>query len=174
MATLNVAAPRAAFNGASALFPNTDGSDGAKDMRVIDRFSVLLTALAVARIQQRRVEAAAHEPILRSAAEAAWASVAFRAQRLIQSASGSGEDRAFVAFALVIERLAAARGTQSGIAFHQNLLADPADILGLFRHARSDRADRLMCAAFNAIDRLSELGVFGARPATAELTTELA
>lgn len=166
MATLHVAAPRAAFNAASALFPNTDSSDGAKDIRVIDRFSVLITALAVARVQQRRLDAAAHEPMLRRAAQTAWASVIFRSQRLIQNAGGSDEDRAFAAFALVIERLATARGTSSGIAFHQSLLRDPADLLGLFRHARSDRADALMCAAFNAIDQLTTLKAFGARPAS--------
>jgi hypothetical protein len=165
MADFHVAAHGAAFNGAVALPSNIPSTGAAQTLRVMDRFSALLTAFAVAHAQQRRVEAAAHEPILRSAAQTAWTTVIFRAQRLIQSASGSAEDRAFVAFALVIERLAAARSTPSGVAFHQNLLADPADILGLFRHARSDRADTLMCAAFNAIDQLTTLKAFGARPA---------
>jgi hypothetical protein len=164
MADLHVAAPRAAFNGAVALNPDIIEGTAAEAGRTVDRFSVLLTALAVATVQQRRLEASAHEPMLRRAAKAAWTSVACLARRLIKAAGASAEDRAFVGFALVIANLATLRGTRQGLAFHRSLMSDPADLLCLFRHASSHRSDALMAAAFNAIDRLSQLHGFGNRP----------
>lgn len=168
MADLHVAAPHAAFNGAVALNPDIIEGKAAEAGRSVDRFSVLLTALAVATVQQRRLESASHEPMLRRAADAAWTSVAVRAKWLIKAAGESAEDRAFVGFALVIAKLAALRGTRQGLAFHRSLMSDPADLLCLFRHASSHRSDALMAAGFNAIDRLAGLKAFGARLSQAE------
>lgn len=168
MADLHVAARGAAFNAAVAHNPTLTDENAAECTRTSDRFSVLLTAMAVATAQQRRLEAAAHEPMLRRAAEAAWASVDVRAQKLIKNAGTSSEDRAFVTFALVTAKLAALRGTRQGVAFHRSLMNDPAEILGLFRHASSNRCDMLMAAGFNAIDRLAGLKAFGARLSQAE------
>jgi hypothetical protein len=76
----------------------------------------------------------------------------------------SPQDKAIIAFALVIHKLADTRGTRAGQAFHQELMADPADLLGLFRHATSVRADMLFAAAFSAIDKLSTLRLFRTLP----------
>jgi len=168
MADFHVAARGAAFNGAVALNPDIIEGKAAKAGRTVDRFSALLTALAVATAQQRRLEASAHEPMLHRAAEAAWTNVAFRAKGLIKAAGASAEDRAFVGFALVIANLAALRGTRQGLAFHSSLMGDPADLLCLFRHASSHRSDALMAGGFNAIDRLSQLQAFGARLSQAD------
>ncbi len=168
MASLHVAAHSAAINGAVAHNPKIFRNKTKKATRTSDRFSVLLTSLAVAHAQQRRFEAARHEPMLRHAAKVAWTTVTFRAERLIRSAGAGKEDRAIVGFALVIEKLASLRGTPQGLAFHRSLMRDPGDLLSLFQHARSHRSDMLMSACFNLIDRLAALQAFGARPFSPE------
>jgi hypothetical protein len=164
MADFHVAAQGAAINGAGAVSPAKSVPATDAPRRVSDRFSVLLTTLAVATAQQRRLETAAHDRLLKRHADAAWAALSSQAKRLVGAAGEDAEDHAFVALALVINRLAELRGTRAGVEFHGRLMADPLELLGLFRHARSHRSDLLMAAAFCAIDRLSQLQAFGARP----------
>lgn len=164
MAELHVAAHSAVYNGACAVVPAKSAPTIKAPRRVSDRFSVLLTTFTVAIAQQRRFEAAAHDRLLKYHADAAWAAVSGQATQLIKRAGPDAEDRALVALALVIHRLAELRGTRAGAAFHRGLMADPIELIALFRHARSHRGDMLMPAAFNAIDRLSELRAFGAQP----------
>lgn len=164
MANVHVAAHGAAFNSICAVSPAKSAAATRAPQRVSDRFSLLLTTFTVAIAQQRRLETAAHDRLLKCHADAAWAAVSTEATRLIKAAGEDAEDRAFVALALVINRLAKLRGTRAGVEFHRGLMADPIELIALFRHARSHRGDMLMPAAFNAIDRLSELRAFGAQP----------
>jgi hypothetical protein len=161
MATTHVTARRAAIN------TNPTDNFGAADAmsrRPSDRFSLLLTSLLVATAQQRASEAATHERMLKCHAEDAWRAVESAASRITATVPVSDEDRAFFALALVIARLASTRGQLAGYRFHRDLMNDPSDLLGLFRHARCQRSARLMAAAFSAIDRLSELRAFSAQP----------
>ena len=164
MADFHVAAHGAAINSTCAVPPANSAQTTRTPRRVSDRFSVLLTTLSVAIAQQRRLEAAAHDRLLKRHADAAWAAVSSQTKRLVQIGDPDAEDRAFIALALVINRLAELRGTRAGVEFRRGLMADPIELIALFRHARSHRSDMLMAAAFNAIDRLSELRAFGARP----------
>lgn len=164
MAELHVAAHSAAINGACAVATAKSAPTTDAPRRLSDVFSLLLTTFTVAIAQQRQFEAAAHDRLLKRHADAAWTAVSSQATRLIKIAGEDAEDRALVALALVIHRLAELRGTRAGAAFHRRLMADPVEVIGLFRHARSHRGDMLMPAAFNAIDRLSELRAFGAQP----------
>jgi len=171
MADFHVAAHSAAFNSTFAVSPAKSDSTTAAPRRLADRFSLLLTTSSVAIAQQRRLETAAHDRLLRRHADAAWAAVASQATRLIKTASEEAEDRAFVALALVINRLAELRGTRAGVEFHRGLMADPIELIGLFRHARSQRNDMLMAAAFNVLDRAGSLKTFGAPTRHSELGT---
>jgi hypothetical protein len=162
MADLHVAAHGAAFNSACAVSPSKSASTTDAPRRLADRFSLLLTTSSVAIAQQRRFETAAHDRLLKRHADAAWAAVASQATRLIKAAGAEAEDRAFVALALVINRLAELRGTRAGVEFYRGLMADPIELIGLFRHARSHRSDMLMSVAFKAIDTFGSLKAFGA------------
>jgi hypothetical protein len=164
MADLHVAAHSAAINSTCAVSPANSAPATRAPQRVSDRFSVLLTTFTVAIAQQRRLETAAHDRLLKCHADAAWAAVSSQTKRLVQIVGTDAEDRAFIALALVVNRLAELRGTRAGVEFHRGLMADPIELIALFRHARSHRGDMLMPAAFNAIDRLSELRAFGAQP----------
>jgi hypothetical protein len=161
MATMHVTARSAAINPS----PDTNfGASGPKALRLSDQLSLLITALSVATAQQRASEAARHERLLRHHADDAWRTVESAANRLIETPRMTDEDRAFIALGLVIARLAQTRSTPAGYRFHRDLMNQPSDLIGLFRHARCPRSARLMAAAFNAIDRLSALRAFGARP----------
>ena len=162
MANVHVAAHGAAFNSICAVSPTKSAPATRAPRRVSDRFSVLLTTLCVATAQQRRLETAAHDPLLKYHADAAWAAVTSQTKRLVQIVGPDAEDRAFIALALVVNRLAELRGTRAGVEFHRGLMADPIELIALFRHARSHRGDMLMSAAFKAIDTLGSLKAFGA------------
>lgn len=162
MAELHVAAHSAAINGACAAAPAKSAPTTDAPRRLSDAFSLLLTTFTVAIAQQRRFEAAAHDRLLNRHADEAWAAVSSQATRLIKRAGEDAEDRALVALALVIHRLAELRGTRAGAAFHRRLMADPVEVIGLFRHARSHRSDLLMAAAFRGIDTSGSLLAFGA------------
>jgi len=154
MAKHEVTAPGADFNGASAI---PQGSDAQAT------FSKLLTTVNVAIALERRHESAAHDPARRRAAERSWAAVRAAAAQVCDGPATSDETRAFVAFAMVIARLAATRGTRRGRAFLDELMNDPEQLLALFHHAGCDRARRLMAVAFNQIDRFTGLAVFAPR-----------
>ena len=162
MADLHVAAHSAAFNSICAVSPAKSAPATDAPRRLADQFSLLLTMSSVAIAQQRRLETAPHDRLLKRHADAAWAAVASQATRLIKAAGAEAEDRAFVALALVVNRLAELRGTPAGVEFHRGLLADPVELIGLFRHARSLRSDMLMSAAFKAVDTFGSLKAFGA------------
>lgn len=162
MADFHVAAHSAAFNSTCAVSPAKSAPATDAPRRLADQFSLLLTTSSVAIAQQRCFETAAHDRLLKRHADAAWAAVASQATRLIKAAGAEAEDRAFVALALVINRLVELRGTRAGVEFHRELLADPIELIALFRHARSHRSGMLMAAAFNAIDTLGSLKAFGA------------
>jgi hypothetical protein len=161
MAKTDVTAPCAAFN---TISQNTCNSGAAGTAKLAQLFSMMLTALAVATAQQRRFEAMPNDRLLQRHADAAWRILMRMAQAVIDDPITSSEDQACRAFALVIHKLADMRGTRAGQAFHQELMADPTDLLGLFRHAQSARSDRLFAAAFSAIDRLSTLHLFRTLP----------
>lgn len=161
MATRHVTARSAASN---TIPTDNFGAADAKIRRPSDRFSLLLTSLIVASTQQRAREAATHERMLKRHADDAWRVVESAASRITATAPLSDEDRAFFALALVIARLASTRGQPAGYRFHRELMDDPSGLIGLFRHARCQRSARLMAAAFNSIDRLSELRAFSAQP----------
>ena len=171
MADPHVAAHSAAFNSICAVSPTKSAPAIAAPRRLADQFSLLLTTLCVAIAQQRRFETAAYDRLHKCHADAAWATVASQTTRLIKAAGADAEDRAFVALALVINRLAELRGTRAGIEFHCGLMADPIELIGLFRHARSHRSDMLMSVAFKAIDTFGSLRAFGASTRHSELGT---
>ena len=141
-----------------------------------DGFSRLLTRFAVAIALTRRHEAASHDPGLHDPAspagpglhdpalgrraEAAWRALRHYAQALIDRDARTDEARAFIVLARVIAHLAALRGTHRARCFHHALMDDPTDLIGLFRHAASPRAHRLMAAGFNGIERLAQLRLF--------------
>jgi len=170
MANTHVAARSAAINP----IPN-DNCERAVSAppRLSDQMSMLLTALIVATAQQRAREAAAHERLLKRHADDAWQAVLNAAHRIIETAPKNNEDRAFIALALVTARFVHTRGTTPGYHFHRELMDDPSDMLGLFRHARSQRSARLMASAFSAFDRLSDLRAFGAPPQGPEANSSL-
>lgn len=165
MADFHVAAHAAAINDTCVVSSQTPFETPTVQKRLSDAFSMLLTSCTVALAQQRRHEAAPHDQLLKHHADVAWAAVCRHADRLFEAASSDDEDQAFVAMTLVINRLASLRGTQAGAAFCAELMADPIDLIGLFRHARSHRSERLMAATFNVIDNLGGLKAFGARRA---------
>ena len=162
MADFHVTAHGAAFNSICAVSPAKSAPATDAPRRLADQFSLLLTTSSVAIAQQRRFETAAHDRLLKRHADAAWTALASQATRLIKAAGAEAEDRAFVALALVINRLAELRGTRAGVEFHRGLMADPIELIALFRHARSHRSDMLMSAAFKAIDTFGSLKAFGA------------
>lgn len=168
MATTEVTAPRAVFNGIPAS-PETSETPDARD-----GFSKLLTVLAVAAAQQRHREAAEHDAARRRKADRAWTAVLVAVDKLLDTLSPSEEDRAFAAFAMVIARLAETRGTPRGRAFLAELMDNPEPLIGLFRHADGERSGRLMAAGFNQIDRLGGLAAFASRDAAAAPETEAA
>ena len=161
MAKTDVTAPGAAIN---TISQNTCTSGAPGNAKLAQLFSMMLTALAVATAQQRRFEAAPHDRLSLRHADAAWRTLMRMAQAVIDDPITSSEDQAFRAFAMVIHKLADMRGTRAGAAFYKELMADPADLLGLFRHAQSARSDRLFAAAFSAIDKLSTLRLFRTLP----------
>jgi hypothetical protein len=171
MADFHVAALGAAINSTCAVFPSKSSPATTAPRRLSDQFSLLLTTLCVAIAQQRRFETAPHDRLHKCHADAAWATVASQTTRLIKAAGADAEDRAFVALALVINRLAELRGTRAGVEFHRGLMADPIELIGLFRHGRSHRSGMLMSAAFKAIDTFGSLRAFGASTRHSELGT---
>jgi hypothetical protein len=163
MATLDVTAPRAEFNGACATpFPAAFPRETASrpQAAAIDRFSRLIAAVMMAQLAERRREAGAHDAQLRRLAEAAWTGVRTAAARCRRPAPVTREEEAFVAFARVLDRLAETRGTPAGRRLLADLLTDPEALLALFHRGASERSRALMAVAFNQIDRLSALGLF--------------
>lgn len=128
-----------------------------------DAFSCLLTTLAVATAQQRRLEQLRYDHTAHRHAEVAWDHVLRVTRRLIRSAMDTDENPAFRGFCLVISTLVETRGTREGRRFHHALMTEPELLSGLFRHARSDRADHLMSAASRQNYRLGEQRAFGRR-----------
>ena len=158
MAKHHVTAHSAAFNTISTNNP----SDSTE--RRICMFSMLITALIVATSQQRIFESATHDALARRNANSAWEQVQKRATALVRLEATTPEARALSGFAMVIKTLADKRTTPLGASFLQSLLRDPDDLIVLLYKAETPLADRLMCAAFNAIDRLSTLRAFSAMP----------
>lgn len=171
MADFHVAAHAAAINDICVVSPQIPFETASAPKSPSDAFSMLLTSCTVAIAQQRRQEAAPHDQLLKHHADAAWGAVSRHANRLVEAAGSDTEDRAFVAMTLVINRLVDLRGTRAGATFRTELMADPVELIGLFRHARSHRSERLMAAAFNVIDNLGGLKAFSARDAQATLGT---
>ena len=135
-------------------------STASQSSNCLDRFSKLITAVIVARAQQRMFEDLRHDETAFRNAQIAWRFVDKQADQLVEISSEDEEVIAIRIFATIFQRLARQTGTYAGREFLAEILNDPEPILRLFRFAGSDRCDRLMSSAFQQIDALIVLDAF--------------